>query len=143
MLPYILVKIINMDRSRVTSKDHESIEDLLCIICKNITINPHECSKCQGTFCYSCLTQWNQRGHGHFCPVSRCFPTNYRPANKFFIALLNQLRFSCQFKETGCEENLKLSEMESHELNCDFKGIKCKFPECAVIILQKLIEDHH
>ena len=77
---------------------------------------------------------------------------NFNKINDFLIypcpvdlTYLDKLKFSCKYKENGCELNSKYSDLRvflEHEQNCDYNRISCTNIGCNKSILEKELKNH-
>ena len=119
-----------------SSKDN--IRNLLtkfiqCKICMNLLNDPHDCLCCNQTFCKSCIINYIKANKK--CPFSEFFEnknsTNkdvnelmkkIKPSSSNFSKVIQSLKFFCQYKEKGCNEELNIEEILEHEKLCKFSN---------------------
>ena len=112
---------------------------LKCKICKKILLNPFECSKCGNTFCYYCINNLKQNKLP--CPFN-CKPFEINPASIGLKKFLNQLKFECKYKKSGCKEIIPYNNIENHENNCPFSIKICPNAECKQKIKNNMLIEH-
>ena len=116
----------------------ENIRNLLtkfiqCKICMNLLNDPHDCLCCNQTFCKSCIINYIKANKK--CPFSEFFEnknsTNkdvnelmkkIKPSSSNFSKVIQSLKFFCQYKEKGCNEELNIEEIFEHEKLCKFSN---------------------
>ena len=116
----------------------ENIRNLLtkfiqCKICMNLLNDPHDCLCCNQTFCKSCIINYIKANKK--CPFSEFFEnknsTNkdmnelmkkIKPSSSNFSKVIQSLKFFCQYKEKGCNEELNIEEILEHEKLCKFSN---------------------
>lgn len=112
---------------------------LKCKICKNILLNPYDCSKCGNTFCYNCISKLKQNKLP--CPFN-CKLYEITPSSFGIKKFLNQLKFYCKFKNNGCNEIISYLDIESHENSCPFNITTCPNNQCRQKIKNDMLENH-
>ena len=112
---------------------------LKCKKCKNILLNPYDCSKCGNTFCYNCIN--NQKKNNLPCPFN-CKSFEITPSSFGLKKFLNQLKFECKYKMKGCKEIISYTDIEKHERNCIYNTITCPNVECKQKIKNNELENH-
>ncbi len=80
---------------------------LTCSICKNILVEPKQCSKCQNLFCGKCIDEWLKSNKE--CP-SKCSGASIADCT-IISKILNQLTFNCR---NGCGTVFKYEEAAKH-----------------------------
>ena len=78
-------------------------DEITCLICKDIIINPVFCMNCHKNFCSNCIERWNNE-HDE-CPF-RCKNPKYNNS----INLLSKLKFNCK----DCGSVVDYDNMERH-----------------------------
>ena len=102
-------------------------------ICMNLLNDPHDCLCCNQTFCKSCIINYIKANKK--CPFSEFFEnknsTNkdvndlmkkIKPSSSNFSKVIQSLKFFCQYKEKGCNEELNIEEILEHEKLCKFSN---------------------
>lgn len=110
-----------------------------CKICKNILLNPYDCSKCGNTFCFNCINRLKQNKMS--CPFN-CKSFDITPSSYGLKKLLNQLKFECKYKKKGCKEILPYMNIENHENNCPYNVTTCPNAECKQKIKNNMLANH-
>ena len=131
---------ISEERLINNDKNIETIKNILkCKICKNILLNPYDCSKCGNTFCYKCINNLKQNNLP--CPFN-CKLFEITPSSFGLKKILNQLKFDCINKKNGCNEAISYTEIENHENNCPYNLVKCPNNECKQRTKKNNLENH-
>ena len=112
---------------------------LKCKICKNILLNPYDCSKCGNTFCFNCINKIKENSLS--CPFN-CQLFEIIPSSFGIKKFLNQLKFECKNKSKGCKEIIPYKEIENHEKICPYNIIICPNVECKQKIKSIELENH-
>ena len=112
---------------------------LKCKICKNILLNPYDCSKCGNTFCYNCINRLKEKNLP--CPFS-CKYFEITPSSYGLKKFLNQLKFECRHKNEGCKEIISYIEIENHEKKCSYNFTMCPNNECKQKVKNDNLENH-
>jgi hypothetical protein len=55
---------------------------------------------------------------------------------------LSELKIKCDYFNRGCQEYIRLEELDSHVENCDFAPVKCSNEECGMSINKREIIHH-
>jgi hypothetical protein len=119
-------------------------EEYLCIICHDVLKEPKMIDKCEHIFCGSCISEWiSCQG---ICPIDRqsIKVEELREPIRSFKSLLGGLLISCDFASFGCNEFVKLDELEIHVTNCernpkDMAQVECV---CGLLIVKKELQIH-
>lgn len=126
---------MGIDTERFVSKVND---DLMCMICLEVLEDPHECLKCQTSFCHTCITDWSSKKNT--CP-NHCELVLQR-SHKFLRSELNKLQLKCINSNEGCDQISSLESMAQHESLCQFTKIKCINADCPVNLQRSQIESH-
>ena len=114
---------------------------IFCSICQELVKIPKECSVCQNIFCEVCIENWQRKSI--ICPFNCAPPLKLQIPHKMILKKLNKLKYYCLNKQNGCLEKILSIDIEKHEMNCNFKEIKCKnFPICNDKMLKKDLNQH-
>ncbi len=118
-------KLINNSISveNVKNKDiyNGLIDDLICLVCLNIPIDPIQCSKCDILLCKDCLEILNLSQKNCLSPECQLLKIPlkklYLKTTKYLKEILEQLIITCEFCH---EEKLNWAKYKSHlEEKCD------------------------
>ena len=112
------------DRNRFDPYYHNCRVDLdqfTCGICHGIFIRPVVTDCCRQTYCSDCINEWLV--NRNTCPNDRNYLTRnrLREMPRAFINLLQNLVIKCNYVLEGCEEKVKLSELDRHIKDCPYK----------------------
>ena len=87
---------------------YNQIEDeIICIICRNIKIEPIMCTKCQYSFCSECIEEWKKKSQT--CPL-KCYDPTYVNC-RLIKNILSKLKFKCK---NSCEEIIPYNKLSAH-----------------------------
>ena len=122
----------------VHSRD-EANKDYFCPICKDFLIptNSSQLMDCSHIYCTSCLESIG--GLGLYdritCPLCNVSSRSLRlkDANKFAYNALSSVEVMCP--NEGCDEVLKIENLDFHQKYCDHKKVNC--PYCPVKNIKK------
>ena len=123
------------DTERFLSKIND---DLKCLICLDVLEDPHECTRCQTSFCLLCIQDWSS--NRKTCP-NNCDLVLER-SHRFLRSELNRLQLRCQNANEGCEEILTLELLSTHESLCQYTKMKCPNTDCPVYLQRSSLEPH-
>ena len=126
---------INLEDYVIKDDFYNSIkEEISCSICSCIKRKPTMCSKCQNSFCESCIEEWKKKSSE--CPF-KCINPSYTFC-RIINNLLSKLHFKCK---NNCGENIPYDKLEAHyEYECnkiDFKQKNKKLLEKYNILESK------
>ena len=105
-------------------------EEITCTICLDIKIDPMMCTKCQNSYCASCIKNWEKKSP--LCPM-KCESPSYTIA-RVVKNLICKLNFKCK---NGCNEIIPFEKIKSHY---DFECKKLDFKERYEKLLVKYNE---
>lgn len=76
----------------------ESIrESVICLICLGVLVDPTSCSKCENTFCKSCMQTWKLSQTAHYlCPM-KCIGNKFQEPSSILKSILSKLEFKCNY----------------------------------------------
>lgn len=112
---------INLEDYVIKDDFYNSIkEEITCSICSCIKIKPTMCTKCQNSFCESCIEKWKTKSSE--CPF-KCINPTYT-----FCRIINNLMCKLNFKcKNNCGQNILYEKLESHyEYECNKLNFKEK-----------------
>ena len=125
------------------SRFEKAVDDHFhCSICYNVLKEPMMCRNNEHLFCRDCITE-HLNTNSHTCPECNEDLTvetlrRARLANN----ILSGLKIKCDYSHRGCQEYIRLEELDSHVENCGFAPVKCSNEECEMIV-NKLEIIHH
>lgn len=115
------------EQSQQSAREHNSLLD--CVLCKNVMIDPRECSKCRKGFCKKCIDNYiNQLIEGDYqvcCP--NCSSPNFKlvDPHPLLARQLTKIQAGCENAEQGCTKVINYSNLAAHQAECDYAMIKC------------------
>lgn len=134
----IPVNGIDMDRICGYNKFMKDIfQRIQCSICTLIPFDPLECKNCSTIVCKSCIEKWDKKE----CIV-RCGGDGYETPSRILRDIINGIVIKCRNILKGCDENLKIDRLKTHEGECDFEEIKCPFSDCTLLDIRKNVNIH-
>lgn len=130
-----------IDPNYIKDKDNfkSLIDFVICEKCKNILLNPKECSICNGIYCSTCIeSNIAEPGVDILlkCPKS-CVNSNFS-TTKMTVKLLSKLEFVCL---KGCDNILVYDNYLNHVNSCYGKMDKC--PICESIVKKENISQQY
>jgi hypothetical protein len=125
-------KFIDIEKLFVKNKEEEINNLLICLICRNILLDPEECSQCQRGYCSTCLNKMNPIK----CPT--CKNPNFGPAHIQTKFNLNQLKF----KFASCDCMIPYADYFTHDINCMKNKVKCPNKNCIEFFNKEDVEVH-
>lgn len=76
------------------------------------------------------------------CPF-QCKKPRFIDISKEVNKKLNSMEFFCKNKGLGCTQKLSYSDVQAHDLVCDYQPVKCEsFAKCKTKTLRKDIDLH-
>ena len=114
-----------------------------CSICYNVLKEPMMCRNNEHIFCRGCVTE-HLSVNSHTCPECNEDLTveTLRKAPRLVSNYLSELKIKCDYSNRGCQEFIRLEELDSHVENCDFAPAKCSNEECQVVVNKREIIHH-
>ena len=115
-------------------------DDLECIICKNLSRDPHQSKCCGHTMCHSCADTWKRRNNT--CPNCRESPflTVEDPRTKRYITGLSVY---CPYYTSGCNWEGSLSSAKAHLTEkCAHAMITCTNEGCGAMLHREDLLQH-
>ena len=97
-----------------------------CNICMDIPTEAIILSNCHHVFCEHCVRHW--LACNGVCPSCRQFVEagDILPLRQQMLAMFDLLTIRCKCSLNGCEETLKISDINDHEKSCRFSRGKRK-----------------
>jgi hypothetical protein len=108
----LLDKGIKFTQIMNKNKYPDIIDNLQCVMCLNLVLNPMECHNCEVLFCEECYELLKISGQN--CVSSTCKET-IKKANKFVREILSNFFVSCSFCGKG---EIKYDKYIEHINNC-------------------------
>ena len=113
------------DQSRFLT-NNEDLDEFTCGLCHEVFINPVITNCSQQMYCSDCINQWLNSSNR--CPNCRrsLNKNSLSAAPRQFKNLLAKLMVTCENKDEGCPEAMKISELDKHSTECDYRpNIQC------------------
>ena len=125
------------------SRFEKAVDDHFhCSICYNVLKEPVMCRNNEHLFCRDCITE-HLNTNSHTCPECNEDLTveTLRPS-RLVSNILSELKIKCDYSHRGCQEYIRLEELDSHVENCGFAPVKCSNEECEMIVNKREIIYH-
>ena len=115
---------------------------LHCSVCYNVLKDPVMCRNNEHLFCRECITQ-HLNTNSHTCPeCNEDLTVETLRRARVISNILSGLKIKCDYSERGCQESIRLDELDSHVENCGFASVKCSNEECEMIVNKRDIVHH-
>jgi hypothetical protein len=136
-----IVESQTSDNEHVLQRVNSGIMDnIICVICYGILVDPRECKSCQQAFCSHCINHW--KALNNKCPL-KCAKLELIEPHRSTLSLLHKLTLKCVNYESGCKQVLRYQALSDHEKKCDFKLQKCTaFNLCKTECFKQEMEVH-
>ena len=114
-----------------------------CSICYNVLKEPMMCRNNEHIFCRGCVTE-HLTVNSHTCPECNEDLTveTLRRAPRVLNNYLSELKIKCDYSNRGCQEYIRLEELDSHVKNCGFAPVKCSNEECEMVVNKRELIHH-
>ena len=125
------------------SRFEKVVDDHLhCSICYNVLKEPVMCRNNEHLFCRDCITE-HLNTNSHTCPeCNEDLTVETLRRTRVVSNILSGLKIKCDYSHRGCQEYIRLEELDSHVENCDFAPVKCSNEECEMIVNKRDIIHH-
>ena len=122
-------------------------ERFVCPVCKKLLNKPHATNCCGEHICLACIEQWIEKQGKEQCPL--CHRENLQ--HMIYLPMkreINKLEVYCPNQSQGCEETMKLEELQSHLATnnpngCGYVSIECPNKDCSESLLRKDLAHHY
>ncbi len=105
-----------------------------CSICYNVLKEPMMCRNNEHIFCRGCITE-HLTVNSHTCPeCNEDLTVETLRKARLVSNYLAELRIKCDYSNRGCQEYIRLQELDSHVENCGFTPVKCSNEECEMVV---------
>lgn len=116
--------------------------NIVCPICRCPFVDPVRLP-CDHTFCRDCLDTalFNQSSSAKSCPSCRTRNVHLERLSvpRFILHLLDDLAVKCPKSSSGCVDNLKRSDAQSHvDHYCGFTEVACPSETCSLKVPRNL-----
>ena len=113
-----------------------------CSICYNVLKEPMMCRNNEHLFCRDCITK-HLNTNSHTCPeCNEDLTVETLRRARVISNILSGLKIKCDYSHRGCQEYIRLEELDSHVENCGFAPVKCSNEECEMIVNKREIIHH-
>ena len=106
-----------------------------CLICFNVLKDPVMCRRNQHYFCRGCITE-HLRRNSHTCPTCADELTVKTLTNvpRIVTDYLNDQKICCDYETRGCQQLVKLQNLNRHVAECRFGPVVCGNEGCGLTI---------
>ena len=120
-------------------------EELICSICLWVLEDPLQAPACEHAFCAACIHEW--LNHQHTCPAGRhsLTPNQLKQAPRILKNLLSKLTIKCEYHAFGCEDVVRLDQLQSHLSQCEHnpkRPVNCE-NGCGLVIPFDALPQHN
>ena len=113
-----------------------------CSVCYNVLKDPVMCRNNEHLFCRECITE-HLNTNSHTCPeCNENLTVETLRRARVISNILSGLEIKCDYAHRGCQESIRLEELDSHVENCGFAPVKCSNEECEMIVNKREIIHH-
>ena len=125
------------------SRFEKVVDDHLhCSICYNVLKEPMMCRNNEHLFCRDCITE-HLNTNSHSCPeCNEDLTVETLRRARVISNILSGLKIKCDYSHRGCQEYIRLEELDSHVENCGFAPVQCSNEECEMIVNKREIIHH-
>ena len=125
------------------SRFEKAVDDHFhCSICYNVLKEPMMCRNNEHLFCRDCITE-HLNTNSHTCPeCNEDLTVETLRRARVISNFLSGLKIKCDYFHRGCQEYIRLEELDSHVENCGFAPVKCSNEECEMIVNKREIIHH-
>ena len=125
------------------SRFERAVDDHLhCSVCYNVLKDPVMCRNNEHLFCRDCITE-HLNTNSHTCPeCNEDLTVETLRRARVISNILSGLKIRCDYSHRGCQESIRLDELDSHVENCGFAPVKCSNEECEMIVNKQEIIHH-
>ena len=125
------------------SRFERAVDDHLhCSICYNVLKEPMMCRNNEHLFCRDCITE-HLNTNSHTCPeCNEGLTVETLRRARVISNILSGLKIKSDYSHRGCQEYIRLDELDSHVENCGFAPVKCSNDECEMIVNKREIIHH-
>ena len=113
-----------------------------CSICYNVLKEPMMCRNNEHLFCRDCITEYLNT-NSHTCPeCNEDLTVETLRRARVVSNVLSGLKIKCDYSQRGCQEYIRIEELDSHVEHCGFAPVKCSNEECEMIVNKREIIHH-
>jgi hypothetical protein len=113
-----------IDIKLLVDEKSQFIEESICQICLNLSINPKHCKSCGKIFCGYCIDNWMKKSQS--CP--NCRENTFEAPPRILMNFLGKIRLKCHYPE--CNKLIFYNDFLDHVNNCDFGSFLCGTDGC-------------
>jgi N-acetylneuraminic acid mutarotase len=113
-----------------------------CAICLNVFKDPVMCHRNQHPFCRVCITRHLMNFQK--CPVCMDHLTvdTLTDPPRILTDYLSELKIRCDFHPRGCQQYVKLDDLERHVNDCGFAPVVCSNEGCLAVVDRREVAYH-
>ena len=115
-------------------------EDLMCLICHMVAVNPQQSQCCGKIYCQQCVEKFSRRNSNPKCPTCRKYGVEFFEDKRASRAILG-LTVYCSRKGKGCKWQGALSDLDTHIDKCDYRLMVCP-NNCGRTLRQRKLSKH-
>ena len=125
------------------SRFEKAVDDHFhCSICYNVLKEPMMCRNNEHLFCRDCITE-HLNTNSHTCPeCNEDLTVETLRRARVISNILSGLKIKCDYSHRGCQEYIRVEELDSHVENCGFAPVKCSNEKCEKIVNKREIIHH-
>ena len=113
-----------------------------CSVCFNVLKDPVMCRNNEHLFCRDCITE-HLNTNSHTCPeCNEDLTVETLRRARVISNIISALKIKCDYSHRGCQESIRLEELDSHVENCGFAPVKCSNEECEMVVNKRDIIHH-
>ena len=113
-----------------------------CSVCFNVLKDPVMCRNNEHLFCRDCITE-HLNTNSHTCPeCNEDLTVETLRRARVISNIISDLKIKCDYSQRGCQESIRLEELDSHVESCGFAPVKCSNEECEMIVNKREIIHH-
>ena len=98
-------------------------DELACIICYEIIVDPVETLCCRQCSCSDCIKVWSKQRQTWPIDQKLLKKSDLKPPCRIVTNILNEIKITCKYKDLGCTEIATIENEERH-----YSGsVQCKY----------------
>lgn len=115
-------------------------DDRKCLLCHFVLDNPVK-TPCAHVFCSGCVLPWVVK---HGCCPFRCQPLGTGDLDNVLVLreLVLNMTVECEFKQNGCDGEIRLKDFMRHIQECDLRPAICRNKGCGLQLSLKAQARH-
>ena len=125
------------------SRFEKAVDDHFhCSVCYNVLKDPVMCRNNEHLFCRDCITE-HLNTNSRTCPeCNEDLTVETLRRARVINNILSGLKVKCDYSHRGCQESIRLEELDAHVESCGFAPVKCSNEECEMIVNKREIIHH-